>query len=135
MDRREVEIHSRELGPEELAIRKEEELGSTLPHELEMSDVELLKKVRLEMRREKPHYFAIFSTLLKAMHRGGVDIRTEVRPEGQLQFHVHAYHGFQAEHARKFAISANTVKYRMLASLEWFVRRSRWHLAKREGQS
>lgn len=79
------------------------------------------------MRRLKPHFFVVFNALL-----AHGDLWASVDHDGSVELEHKVFHGFYTEMSTKLGITPNAVKYRARVSLEWFVKRARFHIADRK---
>ncbi len=113
--------------PSERAIEREEHARQPLLHVLSEGDRDLLRKVRSEMRRMKPHFYVVFNALLE---HG--DVFASVGPDGGVELEHDVFRGFYTDLSVKLGITPNAVKYRAAVSLKWFVKRARFHIADRE---
>ena len=92
------------------------------PEPLTECDLKALRLAKRDLRILKPHYWAVFKSFLEHGEVGWV----------QGQPIPTAYHGFYVDMGRRLGVSPNTVKYRLQRSVQWFIKRVRYHADQEE---
>ena len=105
---------SRELSPEEMAIRNE----SPPPLVVSKLDAQRLSRIWREMRRLRPHLYVVLRAYVD-----GVQLRDD-----KTRYSHGLYRGFYAELATKLGVTENSVKSRLKTAIRWFTGRVTVHL-------
>lgn len=83
--------------------------------EFNANELEIVRRVWLDLRRLKPHLYVVMKTWSEML---------QLRDE-PTQYSSRVYRGFYAELSRKLGITENAVKYRLQSGIRWFAHRLR----------